>query len=72
MPGRTAGGIIIPPTAHHGTHEAIVIGIGPDVKLPISIGDRVIVNQYEGWILHDEDEELHLVEDFDLQAIVLE
>lgn len=73
----TASGIILPGDAKEKPQEAMVLAVGPggvvdgkEVKMEVKVGDRVIYSKYAGTDVKIKGEELKIVRQSDILAIV--
>ena len=73
----TASGIVLPGNAQEKTQQAEVIAVGPggvvdgkEVKMQVSVGDKVIYSKYAGTEVKLGDEEFIVVRQNDIVAIV--
>ena len=74
----TASGIVLPGNAQEKPQQAEVIAVGPggvvdgkEVKMQVSVGDKVIYSKYSGTeVKLDEDENLIIVKQTDILAII--
>ena len=73
----TASGIILTGDAKEKPQEAIVLAVGPggvvdgkEVKMEVNVGDRVIYSKYAGTDVKIKGEELKIVRQSDILAIV--
>ena len=73
----TKSGIILPGTAKEKPQVAEVIAVGPggnvdgkDIVMHVSVGDKVITSKYSGTEVKIDDEELIIVRQNDILAIV--
>ena len=73
----TASGIVLPGNAQEKPQQAEVIGVGPggvvdgkEVKMQVSVGDKVIYSKYAGTEVKLGDEEFIVVRQNDIVAIV--
>ena len=73
----TASGIVLPGNAQEKPQQAEVIAVGPggvvdgkDVKMQVSVGDKVIYSKYAGTEVKLGDEEFIVVRQNDIVAIV--
>ncbi len=73
----TRGGIILAPSAKEKPEVAEVIAVGPgglvegkEVTMTVKIGDKVITNKYSGTQVKLDGEELTIVRQNDILAIV--
>ena len=73
----TASGIVLPGNAHEKPQQAEVIAVGPggvvdgkEVKMQVSVGDKVIYSKYAGTEVKLGDEEFIVVRQNDIVAIV--
>jgi chaperonin GroES len=70
---KTAGGIIIPDTAKEKPLTGIVMAAGPgkkDEPLTVKAGDKVLFGKYAGTEFRYENEELLIMRESDILAIV--
>lgn len=74
---KTASGIYLPDTAKEKPQEGEVIAVGPGrledgkrVALDVKVGDRVIYSKYAGTEVKLNDEELLILRESDILAIV--
>ncbi|MCL6633202.1 MAG: co-chaperone GroES [Alicyclobacillus herbarius] len=74
---KTASGIVLPDTAKEKPQEAEVIAVGPGrledgkrVELDVKVGDRVLYSKYAGTEVKVNDEELLILRESDILAIV--
>ncbi len=71
----TKSGIILAAGAQEKPQEAEVVAVGPgtdDVKMEVSVGDKVIYSKYAGTNVKLDDEEYIVVKQSDILAIVKE
>ena len=73
----TASGIVLPGNAQEKPQQAEVIAVGPggvvdgkEVKMQVSVGDKVIYSKYAGTSVEIEDEEYIVVKQDDILAII--
>ena len=73
----TASGIVLPGNAQEKPQQAEVIAVGPggvvdgkEVKMQVSVGDKVIYSKYAGTEVKLGDEEFLVVRQNDIVAIV--
>lgn len=73
----TASGIILTGDAKEKPQEAVVLAVGPggvvdgkEVKMEVKVGDRVIYSKYAGTDVKIKGEELKIVRQSDILAIV--
>lgn len=69
----TKSGIILAASAQEKPQEAEVVAVGPgtdDVKMEVSVGDKVIYSKYAGTDVKLEDREYIVVKQSDILAIV--
>ena len=65
------GLIVVPQSAREERpQEAVVLGVGPKNQLPVKVGDRVIINRYNGQEVHCGDGRYRLMEPEDVLAVV--
>ena len=70
---KTAGGIIIPDTAKEKPQRGTVIAAGPgkkDEPVTVKIGDTVLYGKYSGTEIQIEGEDLLIMRESDILAIV--
>ena len=74
---KTKSGIILTGTAKEKPQEAEVVAVGPggvidgkEIKMEVSVGDRVIYSKYAGTEVKLNDEEYIIVKQSDILAIV--
>ena len=75
----TASGIVLPGAAKEKPQQAEVIAVGPggvvdgkEVKMEVTVGDKVIYSKYSGTEVKLDGEEYIIVKQSDLLAIVTE
>ncbi|MBR2527190.1 MAG: co-chaperone GroES [Blautia sp.] len=69
----TKSGIILAPQAKEKPQQAEVVAVGPgteDVKIQVSVGDKVIYSKYAGTEVKIDEEELIVIKQEDILAIV--
>lgn len=74
----TKGGIILPDSAKEKQETAVVVSIGPgaktkdgkDVPIPVSVGDKILMDKYAAQEVTVDDEEYIIVRADDIIAIV--
>ncbi|MGN0242742.1 MAG: co-chaperone GroES [Lachnospiraceae bacterium] len=69
----TKSGIILAAAAQEKPQEAEVVAVGPgtdDVKMEVSVGDKVIYSKYAGTDVKLDDEEYIIVKQNDILAVV--
>lgn len=69
----TKSGIILAASAQEKPQEAEVVAVGPgtdDVKMEVSVGDKVIYSKYAGTDVKLEDQEYIIVKQNDILAVV--
>ena len=73
----TASGIVLPGNAQEKPQQAEVIAVGPggvvdgkEVKMQVSVGDKVIYSKYAGTEVKLGDDEFIVVRQIDIVAIV--
>ena len=69
----TKSGIVLPGQAKEKPQEAEVVAVGPgteDVKMEVSVGQKVIYSKYAGTNVKMEEEEYIIVKQSDILAIV--
>ena len=70
---KTTTGIILTSSAQEKPQEAEVVAVGPgteDVKMEVSVGQKVIYSKYAGTNVKMEEEEYIIVKQSDILAIV--
>ena len=70
---KTKTGIILTSSAQEKPQEAEVVAVGPgteDVKMEVSVGQKVIYSKYAGTSVEIEDEEYIVVKQDDILAII--
>ena len=70
---KTKSGIVLPGNAKEKPQEAEVVAVGPgteDVKMEVSVGQKVIYSKYAGTEVKLEDEEYIIVKQNDILAVV--
>ena len=70
---KTKPGIILTSSAQEKPQEAEVVAVGPgteDVKMEVSVGQKVIYSKYAGTNVKMEEEEYIIVKQSDILAIV--
>ena len=70
---KTKTGIILPSSAQENPQEAEVVAVGPgtdDVKMEVTVGQKVIYSKYAGTNVKMEEEEYIIVKQSDILAIV--
>ncbi len=73
----TASGIVLPGTAQEKTQTAIVVAVGPggiidgkEVKMQVSVGDKVLYGKYSGSEFKIDGQDIVVVRQADILAIV--
>ena len=73
----TASGIVLPGNAQEKPQQAEVIAVGPggvvdgkEVKMQVSVGDKVIYSKYAGTEVKLEEEEYIVVRQNDIVAVI--
>ena len=69
----TKSGIVLPGQAKEKPQEAEVVAVGPgtdDVKMEVTVGQKVIYSKYAGTNVKMEEEEYIIVKQSDILAIV--
>ena len=69
----TKSGIILTSSAQEKPQEAEVVAVGPgteDVKMEVSVGQKIIYSKYAGTTVKDGDVEFIIVKQGDILAIV--
>ena len=70
---KTTSGIVLPDSAKEDSQIAKVIAVGPgtdEVKIEVKVGDKVIASKYSGTEVKIDDDELSIVSQKDILAIV--
>jgi chaperonin GroES len=70
---KTAGGIIIPDTAKEKPQRGVIVAAGPgkkDEPVTVKVGDTVLYGKYAGTEIQIEGEDLLIMRESDLLAIV--
>lgn len=70
---KTAGGIIIPDTAKEKPQRGIVLAVGPgkkDEPVTVKKGDQVLYGKYAGTEFQYEDQQLLIMRESDILAIL--
>ena len=70
---KTASGIVLPGTAKEKPQMAEVLAVGPgseDVKMEVQVGDKVIFSKYAGTDVKFNGEEVMIMDQRDILAIV--
>jgi chaperonin GroES len=70
---KTAGGIIIPDTAKEKPQKGVVVAVGSgkkDEPMTVKVGDTVLYGKYAGTEIQIEFEELLIMRESDILAIV--
>ena len=70
---KTKGGIILTSAAKEQPQMAEVLAVGPgteDVKMEVKAGDKVIFSKYAGTEIKDDEEELIIMSQKDILAVV--
>ncbi len=66
----TKSGIVLPGTSKEKPQEAVIVAVGKDVKADITEGDKVIYSKYAGNTVKMDDEELMIIKEEDILAVV--
>lgn len=66
----TKSGIVLTGQAKEKPQEATVVAVGADVKAEIKEGDTVVYSKYAGNTVKTDDEEVIIVKEEDILAIV--
>ena len=73
----TKSGIVLPGTAKEKPQEAEVVAVGPggvvdgkEIKMEVKVGDKIIYSKYAGTEVKLQEEELIIVKQSDILAIV--
>ena len=75
---KTAGGIIIPDTAQEKPQEGEIVAVGPGARddsgklnpLDVKVGDRVLFGKYAGQTVKVDGNELLVMREEDIMAVV--
>ena len=70
---KTAGGIIIPDTAKEKPQRGVVVAVGTGIKdepMTVKVGDNVLYGKYAGTEIQIEGQDLLIMRESDLLAIV--
>ena len=70
---KTAGGIIIPDTAKEKPQRGVVVAVGTgkkDEPMTVKVGDNVLYGKYAGTEIQIEGQDLFIMRESDLLAIV--
>lgn len=67
---KTAAGIVLPDTSEEKPQEGKVMAIGPDKKIKVKPGQKVIYSKYSGSEFKVKDVEYLLVKNEDVLAVV--
>lgn len=70
---KTAGGLIIPDTAKEKPLAGKVVAVGPgtsDVKMEVSVGDKVLYGKYAGTEIHIDGEDYLIMKQADIMAVI--
>lgn len=74
---KTASGIVLPSSAQEKPQLAEVVAVGPggiidgkEVEMQVSVGDKILYSKYAGNEFKIEDEEVTIVRQSDILAIV--
>lgn len=74
---KTASGILLPDTAKEKPQEGEIIAVGPGrfedgkrVELEVKVGDRVIFSKYAGTEIKVNDQEVLILRESDILAVV--
>ncbi len=66
----TKSGIVLPGQSQEKPQEAIVVAVGKEIKSELSEGDRVIYSKYAGSTVKLDGEELMIIKEEDILAVV--
>lgn len=66
----TKSGIVLPGQSQEKPQEAIVVAVGPEVKAKLAEGDKVIYSKYAGSTVKVDEEELMIIKEEDVLAVV--
>lgn len=67
---KSAGGLFIPQTAQEKTQEGIVLAVGDNDKIKVSVNDRIMYDKYAGTKLEIGGEEQIILKMSDILAII--
>ncbi len=70
---RTSSGIVLPGSAQEKPQMAEILAVGPgteDVKMELSVGDKVIFSKYAGTEVKFNGEEVMIMDQRDILAVV--
>ncbi len=67
---KTASGIILPGQAQEQPQVAEVVAVGPEEEIQVKVGDRVIYPKFSGTDVKYDGEELIIIEDSKLLAVI--
>ncbi|GHU56127.1 10 kDa chaperonin [Clostridia bacterium] len=74
---KTKSGIVLPSTAKEKPQEAEVVAVGPggvvdgkEIKIEVSVGDKIIYSKYAGTEVKLDDEEYIIIKQGDILAVV--
>ncbi len=67
---KTASGIILPGQAQEQPQVAEVVAVGPEEEIQVKVGDRVIYPKFSGTDVKYGGEELIIIEDSKLLAVI--
>ncbi len=66
----TKSGIVLPGQSQEKPQEAVVVAVGPEVKAELVAGDKVIYSKYAGSTVKVDGEELMIIKEEDILAVV--
>ncbi len=66
----TKSGIVLPGQSQEKPQEAVVVAVGPEVKEELVAGDKVIYSKYAGSTVKVDGEELMIIKEEDILAVV--
>ncbi|WBW98569.1 co-chaperone GroES [Oceanirhabdus sp. W0125-5] len=69
----TKSGIVLPGAAKEKPQEAEIVAVGPgteDVKMEVTVGDRVLFSKYSGTEVKIEDKEYIILKQEDILAVI--
>ncbi len=69
----TKSGIVLPGAAKEKPQEAEIVSVGPgteDVKMEVTVGDRVLFSKYSGTEVKIEDKEYVILKQEDILAVI--
>lgn len=66
----TKSGIVLPGQSQEKPQEAVVVAVGKEVKAELAEGDKVIYSKYSGSNVKVDGEELMIIKEEDILAVV--